>query len=76
MRSHSMIVGMNIRRVRKSAGWTQEKLAVNTQLSSDYISRLELGKENPTLDVLVRISACLHFEIGELFRPLETNSKG
>jgi transcriptional regulator with XRE-family HTH domain len=53
------IIGQNIRKQRKRLGLTQEQLAATARLSSDYVSRLELGKENPTVDVLARIShAC------------------
>ncbi len=43
-------------------------LAAEVKLSSDYISRLELGKENPTLDVLVRLSIVFKREVVELFK--------
>lgn len=56
MRDIHTIVGQNIRKQRKRLGLTQEQLAARARLSSDYVSRLELGKENPTVDVLARIS--------------------
>ncbi|MBU3679904.1 MAG: helix-turn-helix transcriptional regulator, partial [Candidatus Kapabacteria bacterium] len=52
MREESRVIGQNVRRHRQSMKWTQEMLAAEVHLSSDYISLLELGKENPTLDVL------------------------
>ncbi|MFN4908880.1 MAG: helix-turn-helix domain-containing protein [Bacteroidota bacterium] len=68
MKTESQVLGSNVRRHRKAAGWTQEQLAIHTSLSSDYISRLELGKENPSLDVLVRLSRCYGVALPELFR--------
>lgn len=59
MRELSTLVGKNIRQFRRIAGLTQEQLASKTGLSSDYISRLELGKENPGLDVLWKIGKAL-----------------
>lgn len=71
MREESRVVGQNIRRHRLEMNWTQEMLAAEVRLSSDYISRLELGKENPTLDVLVRISIVFKRQVAELFRAEE-----
>lgn len=68
MREESRVIGQNVRRQRIERKWTQEMLAAEVKLSSDYISRLELGKENPTLDVLVRISIVFNREVVELFK--------
>ena len=46
-------------------------LAAEVKLSSDYISRLELGKENPTLDVLVRISIVFDTKVRDLLDDAE-----
>lgn len=67
MREESRVKGRNVRRHRQSMKWTQEMLAAEVKLSSDYISRLELGKENPTLDVLVRLSIVFKRDVAELF---------
>lgn len=66
MREESRIIGKNVRLHRKSNSWTQEMLAAKVHLSSDYISRLELGKENPTLDVLYRISIVFDRKVRDL----------
>ncbi|MBU3678132.1 MAG: helix-turn-helix transcriptional regulator [Candidatus Kapabacteria bacterium] len=66
MREESRVIGRNVRRHRQSMKWTQEMLAAEVKLSSDYISRLELGKENPTLDVLVRISIIFNRKVRDL----------
>lgn len=68
MMTESQVVGANVRRYRKAARWTQEQLAKHANLSSDYVSRLELGKENPTLEVLVWLSQCFGVALIELFR--------
>ena len=61
------VVGQNVSRYRKANDWTQEMLAARVHLSSDYISRLELGKENPTLDVMVRLSIVFERKVVDLF---------
>lgn len=67
MKDVTKLVGRNVRKLRVQQGFTQERLAVRVSLSSDYVSRLELGKENPTVDVLHRISSALGVGIASLF---------
>jgi transcriptional regulator with XRE-family HTH domain len=67
MKEVTRLVGTNVRKYRVKQGFTQERLADRVSLSSDYLSRLELGKENPTVDVLHRISSALGVSITTLF---------
>jgi len=48
----SHIVGAKIRALREELGLTQEELAGSVGLSSEFISLLELGKRDPSLDSL------------------------
>lgn len=61
MKLHRML-GKNIRFWREARGFTQEELAFRAQTSSSYISKMELGKENPTITVLERIAKALTVE--------------
>lgn len=67
MKEVAKLVGINVRKLRVQQGFTQERLASRVSLSSDYVSRLELGKENPTVDVLHRIALALGVGIRTLF---------
>ena len=67
MKEVTRLVGTNVHKYRVKQGFTQERLADRASLSSDYLSRLELGKENPTVDVLHRISSALGVRITSLF---------
>lgn len=62
------IVGENIRGFRKEIGWTQEKLAVRAKLNSEYISRLERGLENATLETLHKIAKTLQIDVWLLLK--------
>lgn len=53
------IVGDNIKQLRKQHGLTQEDLAVIMGSHREYISRIELGKENITLQSLENIAQAL-----------------
>ncbi len=48
----------NLKRLRKSRGWSQDELARNSQISAKQISRLETGKSFPndyTLNILASV---------------------
>lgn len=54
-------VGLNVLRLRKERGWSQEDLAFEANLHRTYISGVERGVRNPTVLVLAEIAAA--FEI-------------
>ena len=74
MKEVTRLVGTNVRKHRVKQGFTQERLADRVSLSADYLSRLELGKENPTVDVLHRISSALGVRITSLFDPDDSST--
>jgi len=59
MKQIGKVVGVNVRRYRKARGYTQEQLAIYADVGSYYLSRLELGKENPTIETLQKIANAL-----------------
>lgn len=48
-------IGSNIRHYRKQKNLSQENLAELVDVSSTYISQIELGKKLPALDVFIRL---------------------
>ena len=48
-----------IKKVRKEQHMTQESLAERAGTKKSNISRLESGKYNPSLDLLIRVAGCL-----------------
>jgi len=54
-RDTEVVVGERIRRLRLEAGLSQEELGRSSKMSTSYISRLETGEVNPTVDALTRI---------------------
>lgn len=53
------IVGRNVRQLRQAKGLTQEQLAFDADLDLTYVGGIERGKRNPSLLVMVRLSAAL-----------------
>ena len=60
-------LGRRIKALRKQAALTQEGLAERTGLNPKFISGIERGRENPTLDTLIRLATELGVQLVELF---------
>ncbi len=60
-------VGKRIKIVRQQNGLTQDQLAEHVGLSPKYISGIERGVENPTMDILLRVAKILGVEPYDLF---------
>ena len=65
---HRRLLGEAIRSHRKQAGLSQEKLAEKSELSTVFISRVERGKESPTVDSLGKIAGALKVRVHELVK--------
>lgn len=61
------MIGLRIKELRKSRGLSQEELAEKAETSPNYLSRMERGTENPTLDMLIKLSNALEVEMWEMF---------
>ena len=63
---HRRLLGETLRALRLKANYSQERLAERAELSSIFISRVERGKESPSLDSLVKIAKALKIRVREL----------
>ena len=59
-------LGKQLQRLRTRRGLTQEQLAVHVGLSRTFVTRLELGQYDPTLNTLVRLAKTLRVSVTEL----------
>lgn len=56
-----------IKTLRDDKGWSQRKLAAETEVTDAYIAQLETGKrKNPSLDVLKRLARALRVPVTDL----------
>ena len=57
---------------RRALDMSQEALGERARLNRGYISDIERGLRNPSLEVIERISKALDMELGELFASSST----
>ena len=59
--------GIKIQQLRKLRGMSQEQLAALSGLDRSYISGIEQGKRNASLEVIAKLAKVLEINIKELF---------
>lgn len=59
--------GRCIRRLREDKGWSQERLAAEAQLHATYLSEVEHGKRNISIDNIAKLADALGVPIAALF---------
>lgn len=68
MRKTSTIkIGKNLQKIRKSNGYTQEKLAEKIEVSVRYISDIEQNRAKPSYEVLIRICNLFGVSLDQIF---------
>ena len=65
------LFGGIVRRLRKNAKLTHEQLAERAECHPTYISLVERGKRNPSLDMVLRLSRALEYPAWKLVRETE-----
>lgn len=60
-------IGKKLQSIRKSNGYTQEKLAEQIECSTRYIGDIEQDKSKPSYEVLVRICNLFDVSMDEIF---------
>lgn len=66
IQKHRRLLAEAVRAKRAAAGFSQEKLAEKADLSTVFISRVERGKESPSVDNLVKIAKALGVRVLDL----------
>jgi transcriptional regulator with XRE-family HTH domain len=58
--------GLRLKTLRKAKGLSQEELAERSGLNRPYISGIEKGKRNVSLEVMEKLAGALGVGLGEL----------
>ncbi len=61
------LIGVRLKRLRQGKKFSQEALAEKVGISPKYVSSIERGKENPTLEVMIKLAHALGVEMEEIF---------
>lgn len=61
------LLGARIKEMRKAKGLTQDQLSEIVGIDPKHLSRIEVGRNYPSLDALKRMAAALHVEIRDFF---------
>ena len=68
-------LGKRIKELRKSKGFTQERLSEIVGVDPKHLSRIECGKNVPSIDLITRISSVLGIELQMFFQTSHLKSK-
>jgi transcriptional regulator with XRE-family HTH domain len=68
-------IGRQFRQARLAAGLSQVKLAVEIGTSSTYVSEIESGYHNITLDTLAGVAGCLGLDVKVVLTPKSRRPK-
>ena len=60
-------IGKNLKMIRKSNGYTQERLAEKVDVSVRYISDIEQDRSMPSFEVLIRICNVYKISLDQIF---------
>ena len=59
--------GIRLKELRKSKGWTQEKLAEFVGVDTKHISFLETGRNFPSADLLEKLKKIFDIDYKDIF---------
>ena len=67
MKNTKELLGSRIREMRKARGWTQARFAEMVDIEQKHVSRIELGKNYPTIDRLEKMAEALSVPLASFF---------
>lgn len=68
------LISQNIKKQRKLKGWTQVKLAMESNISVDYLKKIETKSgcdKQFSLDTMQKIAKALNVDVKELFNNID-----
>jgi transcriptional regulator with XRE-family HTH domain len=65
--SIQILFGQNVRLAREKKSWSQDRLSEQSGLHRTYISGIERGVRNPTIEIVQQIAIALDVDVPDLF---------
>lgn len=69
-------LGRAVTRLRKQAGYSQEQFALVCKVHRTYMTGIERGRHNASLDILERLAKGLKIDAGQLMVEAEKERRG
>jgi transcriptional regulator with XRE-family HTH domain len=70
------VLALNLKKMRRARGWSQEELAHRAEIDRTYISAIERRLYAASVDVLERLATSLEIEASELLRSSGARKSG
>ena len=67
--------GLVIRQLRTEKGFSQERLALDADIDRTYISDIEKGDRNVSLEIIERLANFFQISVSELLKKVEEYGK-
>jgi transcriptional regulator with XRE-family HTH domain len=71
----AVLFGARLKKRRKELGMTQAQMFEKTGIAPGYVSMIENGRANPTIDMMVKLAETVGLEVWDMLRP-ETERDG
>ena len=68
--NNSIIIGQNVREIRRSLNLTQEEFAEELNINAQFLSQIETGKTGISIDNAINICNIANCSSGKLFNTL------
>ncbi|HZL25039.1 MAG TPA: helix-turn-helix transcriptional regulator [Acidobacteriaceae bacterium] len=67
--------GRAVRRLREQAGYSQERFAAQAHIDRTYMSEIERGTTNVSLEIIGRLARTLGIDLADLFAEVDREAK-
>lgn len=64
-------LGQALRKLRTERGWSQTDLALRAEMDRNYLSLIELGRNSPSVRMLMRLCLALDVQAADVLRDVE-----
>lgn len=64
-------LGQALRKLRTQRGWSQSELALRAQMDRNYLSLIELGRNSPSVRMLMRLCLALDARAADVLGDVE-----
>jgi transcriptional regulator with XRE-family HTH domain len=68
------MMGERLKTIRAQKGFTQLEIAEKTGITANYLSNIERGLENPTINTIIGLANSLEVDMGDIFYSLQIES--